>query len=239
MLVSASSLIKESWKIYKDNFSLFFKIIAWFFIPAAVWAVLGILNLNEIFIIPISILVGIAYFILALFLSIALIVATDSIINKKKVDLSLIYKLSYSKIISYLWVSVLFNLAILAGLILLVIPGIILAVLLSFSAFAVILDNKTGSSALSESKKLVKDNFWGVLWRWVATYFVYGFILSIIVFVLTYLVGLVSGELSTLWMGITPWWATLISDVLSILTIPIFTTIGVLMYNDIKKEKTT
>jgi hypothetical protein len=62
-----------------------------------------------------------------------------------------------------LWVILLSSLAIFAGFIALVIPGIILAVLLYVSVQAFIVEGHKGSAALSRSWTLVKPHFWHVL----------------------------------------------------------------------------
>jgi len=54
-------------------------------------------------------------------------------------------------------------LVIIGGFILLIVPGIIIAVLLSFSGTAFMLEDKRGPSALSRSKQLVRGNWWYVL----------------------------------------------------------------------------
>lgn len=67
----------------------------------------------------------------------------------------------------YLGVSILSSLAILGGLILLVIPGIIWAVRFSFSPIIVV-DTKIGPiAAMKESYVITKDNFWKILWFWI------------------------------------------------------------------------
>jgi len=238
MIISATSLVKESWKIYKDNFLLFLKIIAWLFIPTIIWTIIAVSNLTKVATVPIDICLAFIYIILSLFVSIALILASDSLAREKNVDLKEIFNLTYSKLLPFLWVSILANLAIFGGILLLVVPGIIFAVLFSFAPMATLLDGEKGALALSYSKKLVKDNFWGVLWRWVASYFVYGVIISILVLAVIYLVGLVTGELVTVILsGESLWWSRLISDGISFLSIPIFAIIGVLLYNSLKKEK--
>jgi hypothetical protein len=238
MIISATSLVKESWKIYKNNFLLFLKIIGWLFIPTVIWTILDVSNLTEVAVVPINICLGLIYSILSIFASIALVLVTDNIIKERNVGLKEIFDLSYSKFFFFFWVSILANLAIIGGTLLFIVPGIIFAVLFSFAPIAAVLDGQKGALALSYSKSLVKDNFWGVLWRWIASFFIYAVALSSIILALIYLVGLVTGELGAiLASGESLWWSRLISDTLSLLTIPLFTIIGVLLYNSLKKEK--
>lgn len=238
MLISATSLIKESWKIYKNNFLLFLKIVAWLFIPTVLWTAVDLINLTEVAAVPINICLGIVYFILGLFVSVALILVADHLEKGKDVDLKSIFTLTYSKIFFFFWVSVLANLAVILGMLLLIVPGVILAVLFSFASLAAVLDGQKGFSALSYSKKLVKENFWGILWRWVASYFVYAVFLSIVILGLIYLIGLSTGQLGALISANgSLWWSNFISDALSLLSLPLFSIIAVLLYNSLKKEK--
>ncbi len=62
-----------------------------------------------------------------------------------------------------LWVIILSTLAILGGLILLVIPGLIIAVMLFVSVDAFIVEGHRGSTALGRSWGLVKPHFWHVV----------------------------------------------------------------------------
>lgn len=65
----------------------------------------------------------------------------------------------------YLWVSILIALVTLSGHVLLVIPGIILMVFLSFSIFTLVFEGERGLRALSSSWYYVKNNWWKVFGR--------------------------------------------------------------------------
>jgi hypothetical protein len=62
-----------------------------------------------------------------------------------------------------IWTSILAALAIIGGLFLLVIPGIIFAAWFSLAAFVVVDENLSGVAALRRSKQLVKNRFWDTL----------------------------------------------------------------------------
>ncbi len=117
------------------------------------------------------------------------------------------------------------------------IPGIIFSIWFSFSLYILILEGQRGTQSLAMSRELVKGYFWPVLWRWVAPYFVYGLLLTIIFVIPIYLIGLAIGDPMAGFAAETPWWSDLISSVLSILTVPLFTIIAVLLYKSLKKEK--
>lgn len=68
-------------------------------------------------------------------------------------------------------------LAIIGGFLLLIIPGVILALWFIFSIEAVILDGrKSPKEALKASRELSRGRFWAVLWRLVAPWIVFGLI---------------------------------------------------------------
>lgn len=66
---------------------------------------------------------------------------------------------------SYVWLSVLVGLVIMIGLILFIIPGIIAMVWFSFAGYALLLDGKKGTEAMSASRQLVRGHWWGIFGR--------------------------------------------------------------------------
>jgi len=237
MLINAKSLILESWSLYKKNFKTYAKIIIWLIIPTAIISLLSAVKINPVAAIPINLLFFLISLFLSLFISIVLILTANALLQKEKFNLKTIYNLSYSKILSYLWVSILSGLAILIGTLFLIVPGIICSVWFSFSIYILILENIKGTAALKASKNLVKDRFWAVLWRWVSSYFVYLILTTLIIFILIYSVGYLLGNPASGFAKITPWWSSLISNVIYLLIWPIFINIGVILYHSLKKEK--
>lgn len=65
----------------------------------------------------------------------------------------------------FLWVSILTSLSIMGGFLLLVIPGIMIAVSLSMSVYVLFGENRRGVSALSASWHYVKGRWFSVAWR--------------------------------------------------------------------------
>ncbi len=241
MLIKTRDLIRESWMLYKNNFLFLTKISAWLLIPAVILTVLPIFDTGGEFFGIINIFLLLVYlftiFFLASFISIALVMAINGLLKQEKVDMKAIYNASYSKILSYIWISILVTLATLAGTLLLIIPGIIFSIWFSFSLYILILEELKGTQALSASRELVRGYFWPVLWRWIAPYFVYGLLLTVIFVIPIYLIGLGLGNPMVGFAAEMPWWSDLISSFLSILTVPLFTIIAVLLYKSLKKEK--
>jgi hypothetical protein len=99
------------------------------------------------------------------------------------VDIDASYKWGFARFGSVLLISILVGLAVLGGLILLIIPGLIFAVMFSVSVPALVVENKRGTEAMSRSWNLVKGHFWhavGVLVvAWIITAVVSGIIRAI------------------------------------------------------------
>ncbi|MFH1621421.1 MAG: hypothetical protein ABIB04_05065 [Patescibacteria group bacterium] len=103
--------------------------------------------------------------------------------NKSAVDL----------ILPLLWVGFLQFVIILGGFILLIIPGIYLVIVLTFSQMILVSEGVRGSKALQASRELIKGRWWPVLWRILAGGFVFsvgiGILSSIIFIFIGFIVG--------------------------------------------------
>jgi hypothetical protein len=129
MLVGAKSLIQESWKLYKNNFGLFAKIILWLLVPAVVSSLLPFTGLTDFILMPINFFVSLASAVLGIFVSVALILTIVGLYKKEEINLKNIYNLSYSKIVSCLWVSILSFAVALAAIFLSALPAILAFIL--------------------------------------------------------------------------------------------------------------
>lgn len=238
MLPNAKSLINESWTLYRNHFKLFAKIVVWILVPSVILSILPTITTNAVILLPINFFFSLVSLFVGLFIAIVLVSSINSLMKKETVNLTTLYNASYSKILSYFWISILTGLAVLGGTLLLVIPGIIFSVWFSFAAIIFIIEGARGTQALKASKELVKGKFWSVLWRWFAPYFVYGLILTVIILIPVYLIGLALGQPDAGFNQVSPWWAALISNVVYSFAVPLLVSIGVILYNALKKEKT-
>lgn len=100
--------------------------------------------------------------IVGLWMQTALMYAIKENPTIKAKDLFIIAKSNMSP---YFWVIFLKSLAVTAGLMLFIVPGIIFSVWFSGAGFAFIFDGKKGSEALSYSKSLVKGYWWPIFGR--------------------------------------------------------------------------
>lgn len=137
------------------------------------------------------------------------------------VDVDASYKWGFARFGSVLLISVLVGLAVFAGFLLLIIPGIIFAVMLTASIPALVVENRKGTAAMSRSWNLVKGHFWHAL----GTLFVAGIITAVI--------GGVIGAIGSAFGD--NWFVRWIFQVLAqILVSPFSALVGVLLYLDLR-----
>jgi hypothetical protein len=134
------------------------------------------------------------------------------------VDTEASYRYGFKRLGSVILVSLLVGLAVLGGLLLLVIPGLIFAVMLSVAVPALVVENRRGTEAMGRSWNLVKGHFWhavGVI-----------LIAGIITGVIGGIIGAIGG---TAWF--TRWIFTAIATVI---TAPYSSLVLVLLYLDLR-----
>lgn len=236
MLIQVGVLMRESWALYKNNFALFAKIIAWLLIPSVILSLLPYFISNPVAFLAANFILSLASWVLSVLITIALILVMDATIKKEPINLKNIYNLSYSKTFSGIIISILVSLAVGLGTLLLIIPGIIFSVWFSFSLYVLILENKKGTEALSASRELVKGKFWPILWRWLAPNFVYGVILLIIILVPIYIIDFAAGQPGASFTTASTWWSMIIANIIPVFAAPLFYALGLILYNSVKKE---
>jgi hypothetical protein len=134
------------------------------------------------------------------------------------IDVEASYRWGLRRIGSVILVSILVGLAVVGGLILLVIPGLIFLVMLSVSIPALIVEGRRGSDALGRSWNLVRGNFWHV----VGVLVVAGLI-----------TGAISGIIGAL--GGNAWFLRWVfSSIGTIVTAPFTALVAVLLYVDLR-----
>ncbi len=94
-------------------------------------------------------------------------VALIILVKDKEKDISIgeAFSDALDKILSYIWVSVLVFLAVLGGIILLVIPGVIFAVWFSLATYILVVEGLKGREALKKSREYVTGHWGAVFWR--------------------------------------------------------------------------
>jgi hypothetical protein len=132
------------------------------------------------------------------------------------------YRFGFHRLGSVLVVSVLVGLATVAGLILLVIPGIWIGVRLAVSIEALVVEGRRGTEAMGRSWGLVGGHWWHA----------FGTLL-----VAALLTGIVNA-LITLPFGATNWFVQAVAAaVATVVTLPYGVLVGVLLYLDLRARK--
>lgn len=184
--MSITDIIVESFSLYKNNFKRFFVYMVLTFVPGALIVILKFLLTNFF---PEHTLggLGISYL---LFLVIALLfgalsfwaniafIRVISHAHNGKMSESVWTELTHATKVFWpaMGVTILTALAILGGMILLVIPGIIFMLWFAFSYASVTIDNTGVMEGMNESKALVDGRWWKVLWRLLFPTLVFGIV---------------------------------------------------------------
>jgi hypothetical protein len=130
------------------------------------------------------------------------------------------YRFGFKRLGSVILVSLLVGLAVAAGLILLVIPGLIFLIFLSVSVPVLIVENRRGRAALSRSWNLVKGHFWHA----VGVIIVAGIITGIV----GGIIGSIGGD-----VWVVRW---IFSSIGTIITAPFTALVSVLLYLDLRSR---
>lgn len=176
-MLGVFDLLNKSWEVYKDRFETLIGIaaipIVANFLIAIPLIIGGVLtgtfwkSMTLPVIIILSVLAAILGLAWAVFVVIWPAVAMLYAVKDREGNIGLegAFRKAWPKIGSYLWINLLNGLAVLAGLILVIIPGIIFAVWFVFSNYVLIEEDKKGTGALSRSKELVQGNWFTVFGR--------------------------------------------------------------------------
>lgn len=163
-LAGPGELLKSAWDLFKKNWRMLIMIAA---VPAALTLVGQLFSTGGALLAAVAAILVIAGVVLSLAMQGAMIDAVRQYsINPSAI---LTVKGQYKFGFKYFWpliLVVIIEMFVLGGsTILFVIPGIIIAVYTIVYVMALLVDDKRGFSALTESWRLVKGHWWGVLGR--------------------------------------------------------------------------
>lgn len=221
-LDSIGLLFKQAWGLYTSRF---FKLLGVVLVPVLVGtAALGAMsylwvNATNPVILLASIIFAFAVMLIAAPLSqIGLVFMVAE--SNEKANIIEVLKMSLGKILPYLWIAILSSLTIFSGFVLLVIPGIFLAVTLMFMSFFLVHENMRGREALVRSYEHVVGSWWSVFAR-VAILFI-----------------LVTGFSSIVDSVLKPLGEVASSLVGNVITMPFIVAFLYLLYKNLKAVKT-
>lgn len=171
-LPSASEILKEAWDIYKANVVKFIYLAIIPFgllLPSIFFGQTspGIFGLSFIQGPGILIVLWILLMVLAILAQLLFILSLVFIIRERQLNPGPKETLKYAwgQLASYVWIWFLTGIFVLAGMILFIIPGILMAIWYSLVIYVLVAEGKKGTQALKRSKELVKGYWWKVLWR--------------------------------------------------------------------------
>jgi hypothetical protein len=154
-LPSFEQLVLWAFTIYKERFALI----------AAIAGVPFLFGLVQIFLPTPPAIPAFVYFLLelaALVVGLLSGLALVSAIVESGHTFESAFKKSWTLVLPYVWLGILSMLTIWGGLILLFLPGIYLAISLSFSIYVFFVEGERGFSALAKSWHYVKNYWWAV-----------------------------------------------------------------------------
>lgn len=239
MLLSSIDIFNQAGQVFKANYLAFWKITAWMLVPGVFMAASDYLfsKLGYSFAsysVPLDLALVAVLVVLGLWIQ---IVVTRLVFNAYKqvpVDTKIVRREAWRDTISYVWVMILVQAALLLGLIFFVVPGILFAVWFSFAGLIFILEGVRGRQALMKSKELVKGRFWAVVWRWLILHLIYLLILIVVAGVPTLLIGWAT-KFAGFSVQAGPWWFNLVQVAGTAVILPLQAAFGVVFYSALKE----
>lgn len=190
MLISINDLIKKSIHLYKENLRLFLGYMKILLIPAIILVLsqTAVTVAGGVSLVTKSNFLAFLFFIILIASLLVTLLVTIAFIRviKKRIDNQTPETIKGELLAArpLLWpsivASILAGLAVLGGVVLFIIPGIIFSVWFIFVTHAVALDNARGTAALSQSKSIVSGRWFLVLWRLIVPGLAFGIFAAVI-----------------------------------------------------------
>lgn len=199
-LSSPVKLIKESFQIFLKKENLIYLLEIYLpLVPFAIFSAVEQYFFKSSQLISwesgTSLVVGIVYLLVYFLVGVAGICAVGNILSARPLSFGTTYESARKSFWKFSLLSIFMFLIIAGGFILLIIPGVIFSVWFMFSGFTLIEKNTKVTEALSQSKSLVKGNFWKVLGRGLVFGIFFG-VLQVLVGYIPYGVGSVLTSLA-------------------------------------------
>ncbi len=245
-LIHVSDLTHQVAKLYRHHFVDFLRVLVWLIVPTVLIELGPLLPLEEfakqVIIAALTIITVVASLWLSVMVVDLIRTYSGEIVDTRKLE-----RRSWGiwgRVIDLTLISLLQGLVVAAGFLLFLVPGLIFWCWFSFARYAVLVDGVSpGSQALKTSKELVNGRFWQIVWRWLASYLYFGIFLVLGIALLLAIIGAFLGNpglafTNSIFEGNAPlWWASLITNLATILATPLFIGLGVLLYQDVKRTK--
>lgn len=237
MLRPVGDIVATSWDLYIRDFAKFAPLIILFLIPTPILTFLGLggLYLNQVTLIFnafTNLLILVALPILAIIYIWAYLAATKAAYlttqnqpYTAKETLKAASKLIWPAI--YTFIPAMF--LIFFGTLLLILPGMIFFVWYTFITNALVVENKRGFKALSESKRLVVGRWWAVAWRSMGAWFCFAIVGALVQIGLSFIITGFTSSPSLITMINNN-----ISSIVNACTTPLIILAFMVIYEDLK-----
>lgn len=233
-LISFDALLSASWKSYKRNFINFLEMYLRGLIGLLPLLAVGILaavlflwlNLDQFGLYILIGILGVAAILWSIYYGVRAKIGSILILQTEGVSVKENFEKSKNFFWSYLGVSIVTSILIFLATLLLIIPGIILAVSWAFVTMLVVLEDKKGvGEAIKRSKELVKGYWWPVFGR----FFFVGVLALLISVVLSIPLSFLDDRGQQVFSAVTNVFWALVS--------PFFLVFSYLLYKDLDAKK--
>ncbi len=245
MLLSVTDIIHKSIELYRQHWKLFLQFVLIIFVPITLfYTALDIGAGSQMrngsvspLLAGVIILASIVTGLLSLLFSLAFIrIVAKAYKNQPILPLREEIRLSLPLMLPAVIVTAVGGIAILGGLILFIVPGIIVALWFSFSIYTVALDEKKGIEALKESKQLVQGRWWAILWRLAAP----AIIFSVVSYIPQQLIQFIFTSLGNGFQSsVVSYTGLFLASLIGVLFAPLTSAAQTILYLDAKEHPTT
>ncbi|TAK05369.1 hypothetical protein EPO33_05400 [Patescibacteria group bacterium] len=246
-LLGAADIIDRSWEVVRRNLGRFLPIVGIFLVPSIAGTVafemlrgqnLGLGQWHEM---VLAAAVYLPLVVLSILQTIALTRAVAAGITGEPVPpLGALLAAALPLAIPVFLASLALGILLLAGLVVLVVPMIIMAVWFAFILQAIVLDRASWISAFGMSKSLVTGRFGPVFWRLVAPYVFWLLVTWVLTALVVFLLNGAAGSFTVRLAADAPLWLTIAAgiatDAVGALMAPFFLAVTTLLYLNLKAE---
>ncbi len=232
---TVADLSKDSWSLYLRHATVFIGYSAWLLVPMALSVLLSLASPGDMVDI-VQVINGTLGLIIGTWLTIVIIKITPLLQNKKRLRPRAVSKQAWKLFIPYLFLSIVVNVITAIGLVLLIVPGLIVIVRLSYAQILVVREKLDPIAALKESVKRTKKQTWMLLKRLLGGVLMIGLPYALLAgFVAVAFANIRGLDLFTFFIETQPTLLEIISfQLLDILFLPAFLIYWVLMFQDLK-----
>jgi len=239
MLLTVGEIIQNSWELCKKNWRVFGTYAILLLLPSIALTAVGFINIfltaNFPSFTAINNIISLALFAASLvfgfWVAVALSISIKNALENKITEWKKTMKDSLKIIWPALLITVLSSIIIGAGILLLIIPGVIFMVWYAFSFYEVIFENKKTVESLRASKNLTVGRWWSVALRLAAPSLFYGLIAMLIGYALISILQLITNYPLAVDIGIQ-----FISNAINVLFAPITSAAIIILYKNIKEN---